>query len=91
MTQDEIFESDSVILPEWQLVERRRPGRRDASPELIALLRAQDSAWPACDDRDCFVLEREDGLAPARGIGIGVLFAVPMWGVIALGIHLVLR
>ena len=60
--------------------ERRRPGRlRDVSPELLPLLRTAGDA-PEPDT----VESVSDGLSPARGIAIGILLAVPVWGVVAL-------
>ena len=60
--------------------DRRRPGRTDfANPALIELLRAPVGKLDAAEaSRD-----REDDLAPVRGIRNGVLLSVPLWSAIA--------
>jgi hypothetical protein len=53
--------------------ERRRPGRREyTNPALIALLRAPSAPPNAVELAD-------DPLVTARGIGVGLLLAIPAW------------
>ena len=53
--------------------ERRRPGRIEyTNPALIALLRAP-SAPPETEEL------ADNPLATARGIGVGLLLAIPAW------------
>lgn len=60
--------------------DRRRPGRVGTmSPELLPLLRATT------------VPDHGDGLAPARGIMVGVLLSLVLWAMIGGGAWLVLR
>jgi hypothetical protein len=67
-------------------VERRRPGRREVSPELIPLLRGPSTAdvpnvpeaAQASSPVDLSFLD--DGGNPARGILIGMLLSLPLWG-----------
>jgi hypothetical protein len=55
--------------------DRRRPGRRsDVHPGLLPTYRG--IVPHAADDDD------DDGLNPARGILLGLLLAVPSWGVV---------
>jgi hypothetical protein len=66
------------------VLDQRRPGRLEkVSPALIPLLRE-----PAeCADGLDF---DSDPLAPARGIVVGLLLSVPLWGLIGLGVWFVL-
>ena len=58
--------------------DRRRPGRRtEVNPELIPLLRGQQSAPPAID------FDETDECAAARGVCVGVLLSAPLWAGIA--------
>jgi hypothetical protein len=63
--------------------DRRRPGRQDASPHLIPLLRD-----PIGTDPDALLREPTDPssdrkeLAPAIGILVGLALSVPLWGLI---------
>jgi hypothetical protein len=73
--------------------ERRRPGRRKiVSPGLIPLLRGQSGGWggggrqtPSGRGIDHDLFERP-GIGPLafRGIGIAIVFAIPLW--VALGL-----
>ena len=59
--------------------DRRRPGRvENVNPALLPLLRQDRLLEDAAVQRD------DDDLAPARGIGIGVLLGVLLWGGVAL-------
>ena len=64
--------------------ERRRPGRiENISPHLIPLLRHPTG----------FVepVPAEDNLRLPKGIAVGVLLAIPLWGLIIGGIMMVIR
>ena len=65
---------------EAALTDRRRPGRRDAHPALIPLLRAPAEV-PGLAEEDQRFLDDEDddGFALVRGVIIGGLLAVPIW------------
>lgn len=72
-------------------VERRRPSRREVSPELIPLLRApfaadsQNERGPAQVGSAVDLSVLDDGGDPARSILLGMLLLLPFWGV-AIGI-----
>ena len=77
-------------------IERRRPGRRDVSPELIPLLRRPtgdgvlraDLTPGNLDDEPALPADR-DALAPARGVAVSLLLSLPLWCVVgALGFAL---
>lgn len=68
--------------------DRRRPGRTDADPALVPLLRQVSAEldwqaqWPDESDEDW--QERldekdQDALGSARGIALGVVLSVPVW------------
>ena len=77
-------------------VERRRPGRREVSPELIPLLRRPVGDGMIQDDFPADGIEGQpalatgrDALAPARGIAMSLLLSVPLWCVVgAVGVRL---
>jgi hypothetical protein len=62
--------------------DRRRPDRpNQISPHLLPLLRTSeigDAAASGTADGLLF----DDGLAPAKGIAVGLLLSVPLWAVI---------
>ena len=64
--------------------DRRRPGRQEADPALVPLLRAAGTAIPDNAEppnlRTTPALppgEHADG--PARGVALGILLSVPLW------------
>lgn len=63
------------------VADRRRPGRVNyTSPTLVDMLRGQpDATAEPAEATD----ELEDGLAPARGIVLGVMIGAVMWGTLA--------
>ncbi len=66
--------------------DRRRPGRIEVSESLLPLLRAgPEPVGPPVAAIDIIAMEGEgdDMLAPARGIGFGLLVSVPLWALIA--------
>jgi hypothetical protein len=76
------------------LPDRRRPGRhKHVSPELIPLLRhaatleipqeAFESSHPEDADRESVELDGDD-LRPARGLAVGFVLAIPLWGLVVL-------
>ncbi len=84
--------SDPSILDdaEAQLVaeDRRRPGRTEADPALVPLLRQVETdldwqaQWPGESEEDWQdrLSERsQDALGSARGIALGVALSVPIW------------
>ncbi len=69
-----------------QSTDRRRPGRVEyANPDLIALLRNAPFA-----DESAVVTDHENPLSTVKGIGVGILLAIPLWGLIGLTVRLVL-
>lgn len=60
--------------------ERRRPGRKEVKPELIALLRSDEIAKnaPLNDDQKPVGNDRDSLRAP-RGIAMGLFLATPFW------------
>ena len=75
----------SVIAPTQSpspvAADRRRPGRVNyTNPTLVDLLRAPPDATAEPAET---VEEPEDGLAPARGIVLGVMIGAVMWGMLA--------
>ena len=72
---------------------RRRPGRPgQVSPHLVQLLRdpaalEPPAALPSAVDEHAF----GDSLSVARGIGVGLILAVPVWAAIGLATWAVLR
>ena len=69
----------SVGSPQYQ--ERRRPGRVVYdNPALLALLRG--TAPPIESEKTAGRGEEESDSFAARGIVIGVLVAIPLWGII---------
>jgi hypothetical protein len=66
--------------------DRRRPGRpENISPHLIPLLRNAASVELPPDDAPAADRTRDD-LGPAKGIIAGLGLAIPLWGLIALGV-----
>ena len=66
--------------------DRRRPGRIDANPALIPLLRGEAAPTPDA------TFDGSDDLAPSRGIAFGVLLSIPAWiGIVRSGIWLLGR
>jgi len=65
--------------------DRRRPKRlNQISPELVPLLRdpaAAKLSAPLLGEMN--VPSYDDDLAPARGIGIGLVLSVPVWAIIS--------
>jgi len=65
--------------------DRRRPKRLNrVSPELVPLLREPAAAKlsaPLLGEMN--VPSYDDDLAPARGIGIGLVLSVPVWAIIS--------
>ncbi len=68
--------------------DRRRPGRTDADPALVPLLRQVSAEldwqkqWPdeSTDDWQERLDERDqDALGSARGIALGVVLSMPAW------------
>ena len=60
------------------LVERRRPGRAEyGNPALVAILRGSPT------DTVAPVFDEEDGLAPAKGLMLGVPLGILSWAVVA--------
>lgn len=73
-----------------QSTDRRRPGRAEyANPDLIALLRTAPFAENAAAT-DAAVTDSENPLATAKGIGVGILLAIPLWALIGLAARFVL-
>lgn len=82
MTEYEIIKTHDADASEPRLVERRRPGRQDVSPELIPVLRSPGSAAEFREEADWSMLEPMDSMASMRGIVTGLLLAVPFWSVV---------
>jgi hypothetical protein len=91
--------ADPVIAPPPPPVvaDRRRPGRVNyAQSALIELLRQKpggatvEEADPTSVEADA-TDETSDGLAPARGILVGILLSVPIWCLSAAGLWFWLR
>ncbi len=68
--------------------DRRRPGRKDADPALVPLLRHIEAdldwkaQWPDESDEDWQDRQDErsqDPLGSARGIALGVALSTPLW------------
>jgi len=87
---NENFFAETAVAEQKPVVakERRRPGRVNyTQPALIELLRpplSVASVEQAADDT-------ADGLAPARGIALGIILAVPLWFALGVAVWLVLR
>jgi hypothetical protein len=84
--------ADPVIAPSPPPVvaDRRGPDRVDCTrPALIDLVRQQPSG--ATVVKADAPQEASDSLAPARGILLGVLIAVPFWCLLAAGLWFWLR
>jgi hypothetical protein len=84
--------ADPVIAPSPRpaTADRRRPGRvACVKPALIDLVRQQPSG--ATVERADAPQEVSDSLAPARGILLGILIAVPFWCLLAVGLWFWLR
>lgn len=67
--------------------DRRRPGRRDASPELIQLLRETGHtgfSLPEEQDQDVQAQNVSDPLATARGIKRAVVISAIAWFLVCL-------
>lgn len=83
---------DVLPVSEAVVVDRRRPGRHDAHPALIRLLRAPAEVQGLAEQDQRFLDDDgNDRLASARGVLIGVLLAIPMWIVIGWLSYLLLR
>jgi len=66
--------------------DRRRPGRpENVSPHLVPLLRNAAAVEIPPDDAPVADRTRDD-LGPAKGILTGLGLAIPLWGLIGLGI-----
>ncbi len=77
-------EAITGVRQEIGTVDRRRPGRLNVSPTLVPLLRGDIpdprngiAALPR-PDQD-LVWDKDDALAPARGIALGLLISIPLW------------
>jgi hypothetical protein len=84
--------ADPVIAPQPPPVvaDRRRPGRMHyAQSSLIELLRQKPG--DATKEEADATYETSDGLAPARGILVGILLSVPIWCLLAAGLWFWLR
>ena len=69
------------------VTDRRRPGRlQDIRPELIPLLRGQETEAPSAIEFD-----EPDECAAARGLCTGVVLSAPLWLGIAYVGSLLLR
>jgi hypothetical protein len=79
MTQYEIVPATENDASQALLVDRRRPGRRDVSPELVMMLRAPETAAGGFEEMDWSQLEPVDEMASMRGIVTGLMLAVPFW------------
>jgi len=81
-----------AVLPDG---ERRRPGRMEASPALLPLLRARPRHLSLVSDRDSGPMavgfEYDDSLRPARGITLAILLSVPVWAILITMVHSLLR
>jgi hypothetical protein len=71
-----------------ELTNRRRPGRKDVSPELIPLLRTPTQGSPndvgmTVEEADFVSDPDDDAGRPARGILFAILLSLPIWSVIA--------
>lgn len=66
-------------------VDRRRPGRRTVSPDLIPLLRGevQPASTASCAAADPLPIVPRDDLAAVLGMVRGVALSVPVWGALA--------
>jgi hypothetical protein len=77
------------------VVERRRPGRKEANPSLLPLLRNRQHHLSLVSDRDsgpsATALDYDDSLRPARGITLGILLSVPLWAILIGMVHTLLR
>ena len=73
--------------------DRRRPGRVDyRSPALVALMRDVPNGFIEPDPTDGMVaFEREDQMAPARGIAMGVVISGFAWAVIGASIWMLIQ
>ena len=80
MDNDDLTTQDRPVdSPKYQ--ERRRPGRVVYdNPALLALLRG--TAPPIEIEKAAGRGEEESEGLPARGIAIGVLLSVPLWGIV---------
>ncbi len=62
-----------IAKPVASTTDRRRPGRAEANPALVPLLRGKAEPAPPP--------EEEEGNA-IRGIGVALLLAIPLWAAI---------
>ncbi len=89
----ELSPADASVAALAVLDGRRRPGRPgQVSPHLVQLLRDPAAvepplALPSIVDEHAF----GDGLSIARGVGVGLVLAVPVWAAIGLATWAVLR
>jgi hypothetical protein len=74
----------------FQGLERRRLGRRvkNASPELIALMRTQGEASPTLSPRP---QKRTSDLGACTGLLVGVVLSLFMWGAIIAAVSALVR
>jgi len=93
--KDPVPAVEAVLSPDASAVrdDRRRPHRsKHASPHLIPLLRRvspANSPAPLLENEDADSVD--DDLATARGFGVGLLLAVPVWAIIGGVIWLMLH
>jgi hypothetical protein len=80
--------------------ERRRAGRTDVDPVLVPLLRRTTAPGLVRDEPDASseevrrangVAGEEDVLGPSRGIFIGVILSLLVWGAMLTIAHLIFR
>jgi hypothetical protein len=84
MEETSVSDAPSATVTALPFGERRRPGRVEyTNPALVALLRAPSAEPDTTEIAD-------DPLAPARGIGVGVLLAIPAWAGIAVLVWLLM-
>lgn len=70
-------------------VDRRRPGRLEsAHPALLPLLRGSQQCSP---DRLELEFGDTDPLGAARGIGVGLLYSILLWGLLVASVWYAFR
>lgn len=89
LTVDDPLQDDCLASPDvvqaTQLDRRRRGRPENVSPNLIPLLRNATSLEISPDDAPVTDRVRDD-FGPAKGIIAGLLLAIPLWSLIALGV-----
>jgi hypothetical protein len=83
-------EADRLPETVTELADRRRPGRLNAHPALLPLLRNRATPQPTDTDACATVVEDTQTDGAARGIVVGLLISVPVWAAIILAIRTLL-